>query len=517
MSDIRSLIEKLDQINESEEVERAIKRGVDKLPTNPTIADIEAGANSTTKAIRDQLQSRDDDSFFRSIERGATRFGASADYIKSQFLGYTAQKLKLPGLYSMPDGKSFVTSDKDGLRFKVVRYADMNDAAKLYQAGYVTPAKAKELQTDNINNPAFKEPPGPKKTSEPGIPGVVPAPGGKDGAPADANATGVTVTPIPEPENTSQTSPSDYVSKRLTSSEVTTLSQFQANKISKDLMNDLRKLLNVLNDSKLHFKSDIALSLVEANIFYERELSADEIEKIQIIVHNLKLLEPKVSPLEKADIGNYLRRVPANINKKPPAAAPAAAAAPADNNAGQPSSSTKKITWQDLAKLNPEIKNPNLIYPGQKIKLPNGSSAVVNQGDTLGSLAQRWNNGGYDEDPEAAPADAPAAAPAPTTADAPPAAAPATAPATDVRLSPAQAARLASDIKKGLQGSGISTVNQDDLDRIFMNIKSKENFDLINDAFKQTGNTSIIDAVNDKWFYNKKKQFEPMLKRLGVK
>ena len=164
-------------------------------------------------------------------------------------------------------------------------------------------------------------------------------------------------------------------------------------------MDELRKLLNVLNDSKLNFKSDIALGLVESDRLYERELSAADEEKLRIVIHNLKLLEPKASPVVKARLGNYLETVPKKYfsAEAPAAAAPAAAPTTKTEPSASTTSTSKKITWQDLAKLNPQIKNPNLIYPGQEIKLPNGSSAIVDKGDTLGSLAQRWNDGGYND------------------------------------------------------------------------------------------------------------------------
>lgn len=44
---------------------------------------------------------------------------------------------------------------------------------------------------------------------------------------------------------------------------------------------------------------------------------------------------------------------------------------------------------QQLQKLNPEIKNVNVIYSGQKIKLPDGSVYVVKKGDTLDQIAAR--------------------------------------------------------------------------------------------------------------------------------
>ena len=46
---------------------------------------------------------------------------------------------------------------------------------------------------------------------------------------------------------------------------------------------------------------------------------------------------------------------------------------------------------QKLQQLNPSIKNVNLIYPGQKIKLPNGNTVTVKAGDTLDKIAAQHN------------------------------------------------------------------------------------------------------------------------------
>lgn len=54
-------------------------------------------------------------------------------------------------------------------------------------------------------------------------------------------------------------------------------------------------------------------------------------------------------------------------------------------------------SWQDVWKNNPELKNPNLIKVGQKIKLPNGSYATVDKGDSLSSISKRYRQGGYGE------------------------------------------------------------------------------------------------------------------------
>lgn len=60
----------------------------------------------------------------------------------------------------------------------------------------------------------------------------------------------------------------------------------------------------------------------------------------------------------------------------------------------------KKVSpgsWQDIWKNNPGLKNPNLIRPGQQIKLPDGSFATVDKGDTLSSIAKRYRQGGYSD------------------------------------------------------------------------------------------------------------------------
>lgn len=60
-------------------------------------------------------------------------------------------------------------------------------------------------------------------------------------------------------------------------------------------------------------------------------------------------------------------------------------------------------SWQDIWKNNPNIKNPDLIYTGQEIKLPNGTSTIVDKGDTLSSIAQRYRQGGYNVGTEVEP------------------------------------------------------------------------------------------------------------------
>ena len=57
-------------------------------------------------------------------------------------------------------------------------------------------------------------------------------------------------------------------------------------------------------------------------------------------------------------------------------------------------SQTTAPAWQDIAQAN-KLANPDRIYPGQQIKLPNGTFAVVDKGDTLSGIANRYRQGGY--------------------------------------------------------------------------------------------------------------------------
>ena len=63
---------------------------------------------------------------------------------------------------------------------------------------------------------------------------------------------------------------------------------------------------------------------------------------------------------------------------------------------GTTASKTTAPLWQALAQAN-GIANPNLIYPGQLIKLPNGTFAEVNKGDTLSGIANRYRQGYYND------------------------------------------------------------------------------------------------------------------------
>lgn len=130
---------------------------------------------------------------------------------------------------------------------------------------------------------------------------------------------------------------------------------------------------------------------------------------------------------------------------------PAKPATPATTTAAAP----KPGSWQDLARLNPNIKDPNLIYPGQKITLPDTTSAVVDKGDTLSGIAQRYQQGGYsagtEVDAPAAPATAPAAvAPKPAPAAA---AAPKTAPTAGAAAAQAQKPTTQTTAPTAAQGT----------------------------------------------------------------
>jgi len=137
---------------ESNEVNDYIDRVIAKRGVPTTIEEVEQDMNDTVKGIRDFLQSRDDDSFLQGFSRGFKRFAMSPDYIKRQFLGRVAERLDLPGLYSMPNGDSYVYVDKDQSgNYKSARYANIEDAVIIYKSGFITRKKAIELRDNNVN------------------------------------------------------------------------------------------------------------------------------------------------------------------------------------------------------------------------------------------------------------------------------------------------------------------------------------------------------------------------------
>lgn len=483
MTDIRSLIERLDQINEASGVDDAIKRIIDKRGVPKNIEELEQDVAYTVKYIRDQLQSRDSDSFFQGIERGFKRATLRPDYIQRQYLGTVAEKLGLPGLFTIPDG-NYVYTDKDqGGQYKSAANASVEEAVQIYKSGFITRDKAAELRKDNLGratrdskslaNEFFKEP-GPAavwnktnplpdtvggSTSGPAsgpITGVVPAPGGKDGAPP-AQA------------------PSTILSKKISSEELANIDGAKAEQMAGELIKELEKILKVLKDSKLIFKSSIALSLIESDKLYERDLSGPEEEAVKTIIFNLEMLGPKLSAETNNKITDYRKQIPAKYVGQV-SAVPSVDIKQDNIDAADPkivkvTPPEQKITWKDLIKLNPSIKNPNLIYPGQEIKLPGGSSAVVGKGDSLSKIAQMWNSGAYadgeDDVDSSAPnqsqqTDKPAAAPAPAgsapvqknkPADAPgntnrPASA--TGPANTTQFDPAVPAKTIYDAVNGM-------------------------------------------------------------------
>jgi LysM repeat protein len=70
--------------------------------------------------------------------------------------------------------------------------------------------------------------------------------------------------------------------------------------------------------------------------------------------------------------------------------APGAALAGAMRSSGTPVATAKnKTDWKTIYNLNKAIigSNPNLIRPGMKLKMPNGSTYSVQSGDTLSKIA----------------------------------------------------------------------------------------------------------------------------------
>jgi LysM repeat protein len=111
---------------------------------------------------------------------------------------------------------------------------------------------------------------------------------------------------------------------------------------------------------------------------------------------------------------------PSNPLNQPAAAAPAAPA-PA---AATPAATPKSGSWQDIYAANRDVigNNPNLIKPGQQLKMPDGSTYTVKPGDSLSKIARGTT--GAATNPAAEPAKpAEPAEPAPAKPAAEPAAA----------------------------------------------------------------------------------------------
>jgi LysM repeat protein len=130
---------------------------------------------------------------------------------------------------------------------------------------------------------------------------------------------------------------------------------------------------------------------------------------------------PAASP---ADVGGDTGLTPDQVAaqqaamKSQPAAAAPAASAPAASApaAATPAATPKSGSWQDIYAANRDVigNNPNLIKPGQQLKMPDGSTYTVKPGDSLSKIA-RGTTGGA-----AAPAKPTAAEPAaaePTAAE----------------------------------------------------------------------------------------------------
>ena len=72
-----------------------------------------------------------------------------------------------------------------------------------------------------------------------------------------------------------------------------------------------------------------------------------------------------------------------------------AAVKPAAQQASQPASQgyTGSAGAQAIQKLNPQIKDINKIYPGQQLKMPDGSTYTVKPGDTMDKIARGMRGG----------------------------------------------------------------------------------------------------------------------------
>ena len=116
---------------------------------------------------------------------------------------------------------------------------------------------------------------------------------------------------------------------------------------------------------------------------------------------------------------------------------------------------------QEIQKLNPAIKDVNKIYPGQKFKMPDGSTYTVKPGDTLDKIAKGAKPAeatkGFDRFDKAPQAATPPTVRGPTQpAATPPAATPpaATPPAATPPAAPAAPFRKELDLDRMKQLSG---------------------------------------------------------------
>jgi LysM repeat protein len=174
----------------------------------------------------------------------------------------------------------------------------------------------------------------------------------------------------------------------------------------------------------------------------------------------------------------------------------------------------KKITWQDLAKLNPQIKDPNKIYPGDEVKLPNNTSAVVNKGDTLGSIAKDYNDGNYND---GTPVDAPStntAQPAATPTNTDQAAAtPSSSPASaTVPITP----EITSRARKLNNAIGMLGIDAGAVDNVFKSIPNKETFLAVSQEYKRISGKDLIRELNGSWTHKAELVVNPLLKKWGI-
>ena len=135
------------------------------------------------------------------------------------------------------------------------------------------------------------------------------------------------------------------------------------------------------NESTTYFLNK--LRLIESRQLNEALTPEEqkEMDSLYAELGNTEVPEPGVAEL----INQY------NTLKKPNQAAQASPAAPV----AEPAKPTGPVTWKQIHELNRAVigDNPNLIKPGQQLKMPDGSTYTVKPGDNLSKIAKNASGG----------------------------------------------------------------------------------------------------------------------------
>jgi hypothetical protein len=172
------------------------------------------------------------------------------------------------------------------------------------------------------------------------------------------------------------------------------------------------------NESTSYFLSK--LRLIESRQLNE-ELTPEEQKELDTLAQSYGDSEdPEIAGLlqQYSDVKNAA--MAARPDKPAEPAQAAAPAEPAQAAAVTPAAPAGPVTWKQIYELNKDIigANPNLIKPGQQLKMPDGSTYTVKPGDNLTKIAKGAGGGGQGASVTPTAPKAPAAPTAPKAPDA---------------------------------------------------------------------------------------------------